>query len=104
MLRPANMSTHSRGAATIPGNGPALSFLEPSSDRVLLSVFRLIRRNAWEAFKILLVFLTTLFFLFQTECKHVRLTGKSSSGACTFVLSKLQASQPDPVARFSAER
>jgi hypothetical protein len=104
MLRPANTSTHSRSTVTGFGTGSALGFPELSTDRVLGSIIRLLLRNSWHAFKILLVALTALFFLFQTECKLTRISGKTNSGACNFVLTKLQAIQPDSSARFSAER
>jgi hypothetical protein len=104
MLRPANMSTHSRSTATGFGTGSAFGFLEPSTDRILGSITRLLLRKSWHAFKILLVALTALFFLFQTECKLTRISGKTSSGACAFVLTKLHAVQPDSSPRFSAER
>jgi hypothetical protein len=104
MLRPANMSTHSRSSAAGFGTRSSLGFPELSTDRALGSITRLLVRNFWHAFKIVLVAVTALFFLFQTECKLTRISGKTTSGACTFVLTKLQAIQPDSSPRFSAER
>lgn len=78
---------------------PALTApaVRPSSDRLSksqsfwLEAWRWMRRRGWDVFKVLLVVITTLFFLLQSQCRQWALVHDEAAGACSLIWPRLMA-------------
>lgn len=51
---------------------------------------RLVRRNFWAAMQVLLVVITTVFFLMQSHCRMSLFGGESPSSVCQFLAAKMK--------------
>lgn len=56
-----------------------------------LEAWRWMRRRGWDVVKILLVVITTLFFLLQSQCRQWALVHDEAAGACNLILPRLMA-------------
>jgi hypothetical protein len=55
-----------------------------------LALRRLVRRKLWSVLQVLLVVITTVFFLMQSHCRMSLFVGESPSSVCSFMAASLK--------------
>lgn len=67
---------------------------------------RFVRRNLWAAMQVLLVVITTVFFLMQSHCRMSLFGGESPSSVCQFLATKMKGSgaSVETIERLGSQR